>query len=141
MTKLSKNFDSSEFLCPCGQCEAKRISPTLISKLQMLRDLVGEPIRITSGYRCEQYNKSVGGSVNSPHLTGEGADLQVRGMTPFTLAILADRIKYIRIGIYPTHLHIDIKPAKPSKYWLVKHDKYIYSGKEKDLNKFLKKNL
>ena len=140
MTKLSKNFDSDEFACGCG-CGYNDVDLRLVDKLQMLRDLVGNPIRITSGCRCEQYNKSIGGSVISPHLTGEGADLQVRGMTPFTLAVLADRINYIRIGIYPTHLHIDVKPAKPSKYWLVKHDKYIYSGKEKDLNKFLKKNL
>ena len=140
MGKLSKDFELWEFACACG-CGYEDIDPKLVDRLQCLRDLVGKPIIVTSGCRCKLYNKHIGGVYNSPHLYGLGADLQVDGMTPTTLAILADRIHYIRIGVYPTHLHIDIKPHNPSRYWLVKNDKYIYSGKEKDLNKFLKKNL
>ena len=149
MTKLSKNFDSSEFVCPC--CGKLKISPTLIDKLQELRDIINEPIIITSGYRCQQYNKSIGGYSHSPHLKGEAADIQVKGLSintvnyriPIVLAGIASKITGIRIGIYPNHLHIDIRPANPSKYWLVKKygGKYIYSGKEKSLAKFLKKNL
>jgi len=140
MAKLSKNFEQWEFACGCG-CGYDDIDLKLVDKLQMLRDLVGKPIVITSGCRCHDYNKHIGGVISSPHLEGLAADIQVSGMAPTTLAILADRIKYIRIGIYEKHLHIDVKPANPSKYWLVKGNKYIYSDKEKDLNKFLKKNL
>ena len=138
--KLSANFSVYEFGCGCG-CGYDDISPKLVDKLQSLRDLVGKPIIVTSGCRCHAYNRHIRGVINSPHLEGLAADIQVKGMTPLTLAVLADRIYYIRIGIYPKHLHIDIKPPNPSKYWLVKNNKYIYSGKEKDLNKFLKKNL
>jgi len=140
MAKLSTNFNKSEFSCGCG-CGYDDISPKLVDKLQNLRDLVGKPIVVTSGCRCHDYNKHIGGVSNSPHLLGLAADIQVSGMTPVTLAILADRIQYIRIGIYDKHLHIDIKPPNPSKYWLVKNNKYIYSKKEKDFYKFLKKNL
>ena len=142
MDKLSKDFQRAEFGCGCG-CGYDDISPKLVDKLQQLRDLVGKPIVITSGCRCKLYNSHIGGVSNSPHLLGLAADIQVKGMTPLSLATLANRIHYIRIGIYPNHLHIDIKPPNPSKYWLVKkyNGKYIYSGKEKDLNKFLKKNL
>ena len=142
MTKLSKNFDSLEFACNCG-CGYDDIDAKLVDKLQMLRDLINKPIQVTSGCRCKVYNLHIGGYVSSPHLLGLAADIVVEGMTPTTLAILANRIHYIRIGLYPSHLHIDIKPPNPSKYWLVKkyNGKYIYSGKEKDLNKFLKKNL
>ena len=87
------------------------------------------------------YNLHIGGVSSSPHLEGLAADIQVSGMTPVTLGILASRIHYIRIGIYDKHLHIDIKSPNPSKYWLVKNGKYIYSGKEKNLSKFLKNNL
>ena len=140
MTNLSKDFEKWEFACGCG-CGYDDIDLKLVDKLQMLRDLVGKPIVVTSGCRCEMYNRHIGGVKSSPHLEGLAADIQVDGMTPTTLAILANRIHYIRIGVYPTHLHIDIKPPNPSRYWLVKNGKYIYSGKEKDLNKFLKKNL
>ena len=139
--KLSANFSVYEFACSCG-CGYDDIDLKLVEKLQCLRDLVGKPVVVTSGCRCHDYNRHIGGVISSPHLEGLAADIQVEGMTPVTLAIIANRIQYIRIGIYPaTHLHIDIKPANPSQYWIVKNNKYIYSGKEKDLNKFLKKNL
>jgi len=85
----------------------------------------------------------VGGSLNSAHLKGEGADIQVKGWLPMPLAIIASKINDIRIGIYPNHLHIDIVSPSPSKYWLVKKygQKAIYSGSENNLAKFLKKNL
>ena len=140
MTKLSNDFQRWEFSCGCG-CGYDNIDLKLVEKLQCLRDLIGKPIVVTSGCRCELYNSHIGGVNNSPHLTGEGADIIVEGMTPVTLAITARWINYIRIGIYSKHLHMDIKPPNPSKYWIVKKNKYIYSGKEKDLNKFLKKNL
>ncbi|GAH60994.1 unnamed protein product, partial [marine sediment metagenome] len=118
MTKLSKNFNLSEFECPCGKCKAKRISLILITKLQQLRDRIGEPIFITSGCRCPIYNKKIGGHSKSPHLLGKAADIQVKKWTPIGLAFMADN--NIRLGIYPNHLHMDIMPPNPSKYWLVK---------------------
>ena len=141
MIKLSKNFDDSEFVCPC--CNGGIISEILVDKLQQLRDLINKPIIISSGYRCQQYNKSIGGYSHSPHLTGEAADIKIRGISPIAIASIAQRIPHIRIGIYPNHVHIDIRPCNPSKYWLVKKygGKYIYSGKEKSLAKFLKNNL
>ena len=44
--------------------------------LQPLRDRFG-PIRITSGYRCPELNKAVGGVKNSRHMRGEAADIHV----------------------------------------------------------------
>lgn len=45
--------------------------------LQPLRDAVGHPIQITSGYRSPKVNKAVGGSKTSEHLTGQAADIQL----------------------------------------------------------------
>ena len=138
---INKNFTLDEFACPC--CGKVEISTILIDKLQQLRDLINKPIIVTSGYRCSAYNKSVGGHNHSPHLTGEGADIQVKGMSPVTIAGIAQRILHIRIGIYSAHVHIDVRPANPSKYWLVKAygQKPIYSKHEKIFAKFLKNNL
>ena len=45
--------------------------------LEPLRKHYGKPIRITSGFRCEELNKAVGGVGRSQHLFGEAADLSV----------------------------------------------------------------
>jgi len=141
MTKLSKNFTDSEFACPC--CNGGIVSEILIDKLQQLRDKIGEPIFITSGYRCKAYNKKIDGYSKSPHLLGKAVDITVAYISPIALASMARHIDNIRLGIYPNHLHVDIVPPSPSKYWLVKKygKKPIYSGNEKNLAKFLKDNL
>lgn len=45
--------------------------------LQPLRDAIGHPIRITSGYRSPKVNKAVGGANNSDHLYGYAADIEL----------------------------------------------------------------
>lgn len=45
--------------------------------LQPLRNIYGQPIVITSGYRCAALNKLVGGVANSFHLQGNAADIRV----------------------------------------------------------------
>ena len=45
--------------------------------LEPLRQHYGQPIRITSGFRCEALNEAVGGVGRSQHMLGEAADLSV----------------------------------------------------------------
>ena len=45
--------------------------------LEPLRRFVGQPIVITSGYRCNQLNIRVGGAYASQHTLGEAADLKL----------------------------------------------------------------
>ena len=44
--------------------------------LQPLREALGQPIRITSGYRSEALNEAIGGSKTSDHSFGRAADLE-----------------------------------------------------------------
>ena len=48
----------------------------LLEVLDGLREHYGKPIKITSGYRCTELNKLVGGSPTSAHVIGYAADLQ-----------------------------------------------------------------
>ena len=45
--------------------------------LQPLRDYLGCPVIISSGFRCAELNKKVGGRPNSQHLLGEALDFVV----------------------------------------------------------------
>lgn len=44
--------------------------------LQPLRDALGHPIHVNSGYRCLRVNKDIGGAPKSQHLTGHAADIE-----------------------------------------------------------------
>ena len=45
--------------------------------LEPLRQAMGVPITISSGYRCPRLNRAVGGVRNSQHLYGEAADIHL----------------------------------------------------------------
>ena len=48
--------------------------------LQPLRDTLGQPIRISSGYRSPELNRLVGGSIRSQHCLGEAVDCQLSNL-------------------------------------------------------------
>lgn len=50
--------------------------------LQPLREKLGKPVIVTSGYRNSEVNKLVGGAANSQHTKGQAADITVSGLTP-----------------------------------------------------------
>lgn len=45
--------------------------------LEPLREFAGQPIIISSGYRCPVLNQKVGGAYASQHTLGEAADIQL----------------------------------------------------------------
>ena len=49
----------------------------LMDYLDLIREAYGEPIRVSSGYRCDALNRAVGGASNSQHKLGLAADLVV----------------------------------------------------------------
>jgi hypothetical protein len=89
--QLTEHFTLSEFV-RSETAENKHIDNTpsqeVVESLRALcrnvlepaRMAFGEPIYITSGYRCPALNKAVGGKPTSQHLRGEAADLQVKGV-------------------------------------------------------------
>lgn len=117
MGDLSKNFNRHEFACGCG-CGMNEPDPLLVGTLQRLRDRVGEPVRITSGCRCERYNKAEGGAARSQHLLGKAADIYVDGMDQDQLMAIIiklhlDEELYVgyayTIGDSDRAVHVDVR--------------------------------
>ena len=81
--KLSKNFTLEEMVATSHR--RLQDTPTLevvqnlqklcVLVLQPLRDTLGAPVYINSGYRSKRLNARVGGVPNSRHLQGKAADI------------------------------------------------------------------
>lgn len=120
-TKLSENFNVAEFACHgSGCCSTVKIDEQLVSYVQKIRNHFGKSVTITSGYRCEKHNKSVGGATASRHAKGQAADIVVDGVAPATVAKYAESIGIKGIGLYETakdgyFVHIDTRTSK--SFW------------------------
>lgn len=74
-------------LCKSSTADVKKINNSPNAKvianltklidniLDPLRAKYGKPLQVTSGYRCAELNKAVGGSKTSHHLEGLAADI------------------------------------------------------------------
>ena len=73
-----------------------------------LRQAIGAPITITSGYRCKALNSAVGGANNSLHLWGLAADITAGDRQPLLIET-ARLFKFHELIIHKTYVHISLK--------------------------------
>lgn len=68
--------------------------------LERVREALGVPVVVTSGYRCERLNKAVGGVSTSDHVSGQAADIIAPAFgSPYQVAVkLAPKVKELGIG-------------------------------------------
>jgi len=71
-----KNLDS--YVIPPDEIKAELILTAQV--MQEIRNILGRPISITSGYRPKAYNKHIGGALKSQHLLGKASDFKVFNM-------------------------------------------------------------
>ena len=93
---MTKNFSKSEFDCSDGSEMNIAIYHNMVkvaNQLQILRNYIGKPITINSGYRSQEYNASIkGSSKKSQHVMGRAADIVVKGMTPVEVTEVIERL-------------------------------------------------
>jgi zinc D-Ala-D-Ala carboxypeptidase len=70
-----KNFKLEEF--SCKHCGKNEINHKLIDKLQLLRDDLGFPLVISSGYRCSEHPIEAKKSKPGTHAEGIAVDIAV----------------------------------------------------------------
>ena len=116
MGDIGKYFSRSEFACRCG-CGRAHVEPALVQALDCLRGDLGRPVAITSGYRCADHNRSVGGRVNSAHTRGMAADIGV-GSSDYRYDMLDTIFRaglFGRVGIAKEFVHVDVDKGKPQR--------------------------
>jgi hypothetical protein len=138
MGDLTKSFNTKEFACKCG-CGLKYPAPALFRTLQEIRDWLGRPVTIVSGWRCALHNKNEGGKVlgkqgfvrgqvgdgdASAHTRGEAADIKATGLSRSELYDAVVRLRQegklpeleyvyaIRKSQGNVHIGVDVKSRK-----------------------------
>lgn len=74
--------------------EVRNINELISSLLTPIREIVGSPVTITSGYRCPSLNAAVGGVSTSYHVAGMAADFVVKGYNKSAMRLLYYFIKH-----------------------------------------------
>lgn len=93
-----RHFRLEEFACNC--CGANEISTAFVNELDGLREALGFPLIITSGYRCPTHNERVSTTGrNGPHTTGKAADIKVHGKQAHELVQFAMQYGFTGIGV------------------------------------------
>ena len=62
--------------------EEQNLTALVDKILDPLREAYKKPIIVTSGFRCEELNRLVGGSKTSQHRTGQAVDIRTISDTP-----------------------------------------------------------
>ena len=123
--RLTDNFHLKEWKCKEGGGTGVPwdLVPNVArcaKNLQALRDYLGRPITLISGWRGPLYNEKIGGAKKSQHLTGKAADIRVKGLDPVEVAeaifslIESGKMEEGGVGIYPksNFVHYDCRGTK-----------------------------
>lgn len=110
-----KWFKDKEFACRCcGELPPfarENVEALVRNVLDPVRERLGKPIQVNSGYRCRKHNLEVGGAKGSQHLVGEAADIRHTDGTDITDIVEAIKAngKWDQMIIYPGFVHVSWK--------------------------------
>ena len=142
-TQLSPHFNAREFRCQCGQPHETLIASELVDKLEALYTALNcSKIIVTSGYRCPEHDKAVGGTSSGQHTKGTAADVCCYGqpISSKTVCCKAQNLGFGGIANITSsyqYTHLDVRTGYR---WLgdetngngtVTEDFYKYFGIEK----------
>ena len=110
--RLSPHFRVREFHSKHDPCDEVIVDAKLLTLLERIRNHVGKPVHINSGYRSPEYNRTLkNASPHSQHCNGKAADIWGEGVTPQQIADIAEC--YLGssggIGVYKTFTHVDVR--------------------------------
>ncbi|MBF0099157.1 MAG: peptidase M15 [Magnetococcales bacterium] len=83
------HFSEAELACHCG-CGRQEMEDSFMIELEKLRTAFGQPMVVTSGFRCPNYNMQASHTGPcGPHTTGKAVDIQISGADAHRLLTLA----------------------------------------------------
>lgn len=156
--QITPHFNCKEFRCKCGGKHDFQVNEKLCELLEKLYEKLDcSSINISSGFRCVQHDKSVGGSGTGQHTKGNAADfccVSKDGTIISTKLVCcaAQDIGFTgiaNINATHTYTHCDVRPGgkwygdetKGNSYCIPCKDFYTYYNIEKEDEEALKKGI
>ena len=98
----------------CRGTGAIKINSEAMDKLQSLRNRLGKPLIVRSGYRSPSHNRAVGGAPASKHMLGTAFDIAMSNHDPVAFEAAAREVGFLGFGFYPRSgfIHVDLGPAR-----------------------------
>lgn len=114
-----KYFTNNELACKCG-CKDSIINDDFIYKIEKLREFLKFPFIVNSYYRCEGWNRAIGGVDGSYHTVGRAMDIQATGDKAYKIVQHASDFGFRGIGVYKTFIHLDDRRQDKISFWVNK---------------------
>jgi len=115
MSWESKYFSYDEMKCKCG-CDQAPMDQQLMTTLDNIRQALGKPIIISSGYRCPNHPIEAKKSKPGAHATGKAADLAVDREDAYKVLMAAFFMDIKRVGVQQKgsgrFIHLDTADAQ-----------------------------
>jgi uncharacterized protein YcbK (DUF882 family) len=96
----------------------------LAKAFERIREIMGEPLIVSSGYRTAVYNDRIGGAERSQHVQGRALDLKPTSKDKGALRRLLGACLKARgeklltgIGVYANFIHVDTRTGNGPKNW------------------------
>lgn len=114
-----ENFSYSEFACT--HCGENKMDPRAIDEFQKIRNEVGFPLKVTSGYRCPEHPIEKNKTTPGTHSRGIAADFDVSHEQARILLNQALRRNLGGVGVHQKgagrFVHIDVDPSRRDRLW------------------------
>lgn len=110
------NFSRAELACKCGKCGGRAdMDASTMDTLQALRERLGTPLTVTSGFRCPQHPVERRKASPGSHAAGRAVDIAVgSGRMRFMLLREAFALGFVGVGVSDSFIHLDTgHPSAP----------------------------
>lgn len=121
-TAMRKKIDNTP-----TEAVKKNLTALVDKVLDPLREAWGQPIVVSSGYRCPKLNRAVGGVASSQHTLGQAADIHTVSDKPSENKKLYDLIKNLELPVDQcineygyNWIHISYGPRNRRSYFAIK---------------------
>jgi len=119
----TKNFNPDidvRLKCTCGKilCDERSVSQFVLNKIQLIRDDMGQPLKVNSGGRCQYHPNEVHRTTPADHQNCMGIDIAVSGgLMRGKLIKLGLDYGFNAIGVYSTFVHLGYREGCELVMW------------------------